>query len=755
MAGERTFVVKILGDAGSAVAAFKKLQGEGEKATGALGIQSKQLDGIFKQVTISAAAGFASGVALMTSSVQAAIQAQAEQTRLATVLRTTVGASDEQIASLNLQAEALQKVGVVSAGTTSVVQSQLATFDLSVNTIRQLTPAILDYVTAEKGATASSEEFKSMTNGLAQALQGNFASLTKSGFVLDANTKELIKSGTESQRTAALVGVLNSTYEGFNKTLRDTPEGQMQALRNSVNDLQTSFGQLLLPALSAILPLFQSLADLAQRHSTIFGLLVITFTAVAGAVLLYAAYLKLLPLRIAAVAAAQTILNFVMTANPLGLLIVAVGALVAAFVYLTGSMDKVIAKTIEVVNGFNKLVNLLLPDMLEIPMMRVAKATDEIAAANYRSIPLAEQVGQKYLEIAGACREILNVPIAKQLQTQADRLTGLARSLGVAYVSYGKFDKATKGVSKAVETATDKIKKYTDALKQSEVAAKSLTRSQKATADAKKQLGIRDQDLATAQEEFNKAVNGYGADSVEARDAQKALSKAQRNVEEAGYRVEDAIFAVADAEKALAEVRKDPKSDPRMIREAEIRLAQAKLQVVDALDAEDEATKSRTDSQIKLNEVVNGAIAGSVVYDALLDEVTKAKEAQEDAANSLAEAIQRETDAYNDLAEAIRKAANAAKQSGQAFTGPTLAAFTAPTLPTLTGPTLPMLPTVPQPAASNGPPTGQGGGGTTIVVNTGVGTNGIEAGRQIVQLLQQYTAVDAFAIDKLGFAPRR
>jgi hypothetical protein len=61
---------------------------------------------------------------------------------------------------------------------------------------------------------------------------------------------------------------------------------------------------------------------------------------------------------------------------------------------------------------------------------------------------------------------------------------------------------------------------------------------------------------------------------------------------------------------------------------------------------------------------------------------------------------------------------------------------------------------VPTPSAM---PPGQPGvnNGPTIVVNTGVGTNGIEAGRQIVQLLQQYTAVDAFAIDKLGFAPRR
>jgi DNA repair exonuclease SbcCD ATPase subunit len=389
------------------------------------------------------------------------------------------------------------------------------------------------------------------------------------------------------------------------------------------------------------------------------------------------------------------------------------------------------------VNGFNSLLNIILP--LDIPMINVRKRTEEIAQENYRSIPLAEQIGQKYLEIAGACREILNVPIAKQLQTQTDRLTQLAFSLGVTKITYRGYITETKGASKAVETAAEKIKKFTDALKQSEVAAKSLTRSQKATADAKKQLGNRDKDLATAQEEFNQAVKGYGKDSAQASDAQKALSRAQRNVEEAGYRVEDAIFAVGDAEKALAEVRKDPKSDPRMIREAEIKLAQAKLQVVDALDAEDEATKSRTDSQIKLNEVVNGAIVGSVIYDALLDEVTRAKEAQENAANSLAEAIQRETDAYNDLAEAIRKAAGAAKASGQTFTGPTL----------------PLLPTVPQPGGSSAPPTGQGGGGTTIVVNTGVGTNGIEAGRQIVQLLQQYTAVDAFAIDKLGFAPRR
>jgi len=45
-------------------------------------------------------------------------------------------------------------------------------------------------------------------------------------------------------------------------------------------------------------------------------------------------------------------------------------------------------------------------------------------------------------------------------------------------------------------------------------------------------------------------------------------------------------------------------------------------------------------------------------------------------------------------------------------------------------------------------------GGTQIVVNTGIGTNGVEAGRQIVDLLQQYSAVDANAIRRIGFIPR-
>jgi hypothetical protein len=77
-----------------------------------------------------------------------------------------------------------------------------------------------------------------MTNGLAQALNGNFASLTKTGFVLDEVTKDLIKNGTEAERAAALVEVLDSTYKGFNASLRKTTSGQLIALTNAAQDAQ-------------------------------------------------------------------------------------------------------------------------------------------------------------------------------------------------------------------------------------------------------------------------------------------------------------------------------------------------------------------------------------------------------------------------------------------------------------------------------------------------------------------------------------
>ena len=218
--------------------------------------------------SLGIAFGTAQVIAFGKASVKAALEAQAQQDRLAKLVRVTVGATDAQIQSLNDQATALQSVGVVNKENITQTQSQLATFNLQIDTIKQLTPAILDYVTAEKGAAASADQFKQMTNGLAQALNGNFASLTKVGFVLDEQTKKTIKSGTETERAAALVKVLNSTYKGFNESLAKTDAGQMQILANAANDAQQIIGVGLLDAVK-MLGEDDSVANLAKNMQDI------------------------------------------------------------------------------------------------------------------------------------------------------------------------------------------------------------------------------------------------------------------------------------------------------------------------------------------------------------------------------------------------------------------------------------------------------------------------------------------------------
>jgi hypothetical protein len=100
----------------------------------------------------------------------------------------------------------------------------------------------------------------------------------------------------------------------------------------------------------------------------------------------------------------------------------------------------------------------------------------------------------------------------------------------------------------------------------------------------------------------------------------------------------------------------------------------------------------------------------------------------------LTDALDRETEAYENLAEAIKKVADAAAASGRANL------------------VVPTLPTVPTPGGASGGAGSSGGGGTTIVVNTGIGTNGIQAGREIVEVLQQYSKVGA---DPFGFKARQ
>lgn len=109
-----------------------------------------------------------------------------------------------------------------------------------------------------------------MTNGLAQALNGNFASLTRSGFVLDEHTKKLIKNGTEAQKAEAITKVLSGTYKGFAEDATQTAIGKQIMLNKALEDVNKLVASAIIPIIDElklkVLVMAQAVLKWTEQH---------------------------------------------------------------------------------------------------------------------------------------------------------------------------------------------------------------------------------------------------------------------------------------------------------------------------------------------------------------------------------------------------------------------------------------------------------------------------------------------------------
>ena len=172
---------------------------------------------------------------------------QEAQTRLETIVTNVTGATREQIQVLHDQARALQAVGVVDRQTIASAQAKLATFDLSIDAIKELTPALLNYAVAEFGVGVTTEQITNSANGFGKALQGNTELLTKNGFVITEYEKQVLEAGNETQRLAMFNEILGRTYKDVNEEMAKTSAGAMRQMQNQLTDLRVEIGEQLTP----------------------------------------------------------------------------------------------------------------------------------------------------------------------------------------------------------------------------------------------------------------------------------------------------------------------------------------------------------------------------------------------------------------------------------------------------------------------------------------------------------------------------
>ena len=696
MAGERTFLVRLLGNADGAIAAFKKLGKEGERTIDQLQTVGNALGGAFdvvRKAAFIAVGAFTAVAGAATAAAFAAAEDEQSQRRLASQLERTTGAS-------RLQVESIERFITSAMLATGVADTDLR------NGFANLARATGDATQSQRLlnlaldiSAATGKDLESVTIALGKASTGQVTALSKLGIPIDENTKK-------SKDFSSALGQLEAQFGGAAAASADTFSGRIKILQASLGEVVESIGFALLPFFEKmvkfiqdnILPALIAFADNVGEHGIVKAI-GFAINAMGDLGISFIDTLEGMTL---------AVLNFLKNFTDLGRTIALTIGFTAA---LTGNAVLAIKATAASLafkaaqQGLNSALEAT-PGMFD----KIRTAMAQAAAIQAKALP-----------------SIIGTADALERQVTAGKKNIVVDK---EQISVGG------GVAKTVETAKQKFEKYTDALKSSTSAQKAFNNAQKSSAKAADSLKGAQEDVAAKQKALNDAVNGFGADSDQAKKAQRELSAAQRNVAQAGFRVEESVFAVTDAEKKLADLRKDPTSSAQEIRQAEIDLAQAKLAVADATDSEFEATNKLKDAQLVLNEAVSGAIIGSDTYNKLLDAVNDAKVREQEASDRLTEAVERETEAYENLAEAIAKVAEAARVAGVTAVIPTL-------------------PTVPTPTGGGTGFAGQSDPSVQITVNTGIGTNGVEAGRQIVQLLQQYTAVDAFAIDRLGFAPRR
>ena len=239
---------------------------------------TKAFKGLIKGLAVGSAAGVASLVAIGTKSVNLAQEQEKADARLEAIAKKVTKATDEQVQSLKDLAAAQQQVSTFGDEVLIAGQSQLLSFGLQADQAGELTESLANLLAATKGMEATQEDAIGAANLLGKAFSGQVGALSKAGILLDETQASILKNGTEAEKTAALVDIMNQNYGGLAETLAETSEGQMIQVKNALGDIGETIGNILIPWISKAVSF---VADHLPEIETFFTN---TFTAVDKAI---------------------------------------------------------------------------------------------------------------------------------------------------------------------------------------------------------------------------------------------------------------------------------------------------------------------------------------------------------------------------------------------------------------------------------------------------------------------------------------
>lgn len=608
MASKRQLVLTVLGNAKGAVDALRLTGAESKKLTSTLASASKYISIGFAAI---GAAGAYMGKQVFDGAMMA-VRAAAEDEKsvrmLTNQIQQSTYATQQQITANEQFIASLQFTAAVADSELRPALANLVRATGSLSDSQKLLQVALDI------SAATGKELNLVTLALGRAATGNIGALTRLGIPLDENTKK-------SKNFNAVVEQLTKSFGGASATAVDTFDGRMRQLKIGIDEAIESIGYALLPFAERLVTFINNnIVPAIQIFANNVGKEGIGKAALMGIA-------SLGDLGDRGIDAAEAItLGVLQTAKSIVDMTEKVAAAATLFGMLTMN----------------------------------AQLTFKAIAAGYASDVAQDKIGEAIKDTPAAFDKLRGaVESARKAMEDSGRTTQAWQNMTQDFRGTRKKDVelekdysgAVGGTTKETKKAEDALKEYARQLDQSRSAIKSSVRASADLKRADREVTESLRTLNETRERFNQIVRGYGAGSSQAADRQRDLARSQRDVERAGYDVEQAVFAVGEAERRLAELRADPANSPEEVRLAEIAVAEARLAVTDATDAQYQSTVDLAEAQRQLDITVNGAREGSQEYADALAELENAQRSYESAIESQIDAREREAEAIKKVRE--------------------------------------------------------------------------------------------------------
>jgi hypothetical protein len=237
MADTRTLKLSLLADVQKFLDGMDKADNSTKSFSSKVGKYSKAMA---KSFAIAGAAAGAYAIKLGIDGVQAAIEDEQSQIKLAQALKNTTNATDAQIASTESYISKQQLAFGVADTKLRPALANLARATGDVGKAQELTNLALDI------SVATGRDLETVSLTLGKAYNGNIGALTKLGIPLDEAIK---KSGDFNLVQGELVRLFGGAAQANTKTYA----GQLAIVTERFGELKESIGVAILPTLKSLL----------------------------------------------------------------------------------------------------------------------------------------------------------------------------------------------------------------------------------------------------------------------------------------------------------------------------------------------------------------------------------------------------------------------------------------------------------------------------------------------------------------------